>query len=136
VSQNVFKLTGLDKSIKKLKGLEAKVSKKVVRQAMRAGMKLVQQAVKNNAPVDSGDLKEGVKVRATKRSRKKMGIMVSIGGKPNYVGDLYYGAMVEWGTKYQSPQGFMRRSFDETHDQAIEIASAGIISGVEKELSK
>jgi HK97 gp10 family phage protein len=75
-----FTITGLPSLDRKLKALEPRVAKKVVRQALRKGAKRVQARVKQLAPKGpTGQTRKAVKVRAFKRSRKgTIGVKVRI----------------------------------------------------------
>lgn len=103
-----------------LKALEPKVEKKILKKGMRTGMKLIQQAAKEKAPVDTGLTKKGIKVRAAKRSRKGIGIDVTI-GEGDYKGETYYAAFLEYGTSKMAPKPFMRPAYDSKKAQAEQI---------------
>jgi len=81
-----------------LRELATKDLKAVLRKAMRAGAKVILPAAKANTPLDSGQLKRSIRVRATKRSRTHVGITV-VTGKEFFKGDFYYGGMQEFGWK-------------------------------------
>lgn len=76
---------------------------------------------KNHKP---GTLKRSIKVRATKRSRRFIGIDVLM-GEGDFKGEVYYGAFQEYGSRYHRPQGFLRKAHDtkegEARAKAIEI---------------
>jgi HK97 gp10 family phage protein len=67
--QVVLKLEGFDALKKAFRELEPKVAKKVIRKAVRDGMKTVQSAAKANAPVDTGRGRRKIRVRASKGPR-------------------------------------------------------------------
>ncbi len=67
--QVVFKLEGFDSLKRAFKELEPKLAKKVIRQSVRNGMKTVQAAAKENAPVDTGAGKRKIRVRTSKGPR-------------------------------------------------------------------
>lgn len=102
MSVNV-KLLGDKKLDKKLKELESRTQKKVVRKAMRNTAKAVQKDVRSAAPVASGRLRKSIKVRASKRSRRRIGIEVrtgersELGIEPSERG--YYPASIEFGSR-------------------------------------
>ncbi len=66
-------LLGADKLHGKLAGLTGAEAKAAFRRGTRAGAKLVAAATKEKLPSVSGTLEKGVKVRAMKRSRKRLG---------------------------------------------------------------
>jgi HK97 gp10 family phage protein len=92
-------VTGDKELDKKLAGLTLKLQKKLTRQATRkAAKEIVLPAARANAPVDTGELEESLKVRAIKRSRNRIGHMVTVGDGLG-VGDTFYAAALELGTK-------------------------------------
>lgn len=73
--------------------------KKILRKAMRAGAKVILPAARANAPVGAaGRLRKAIRVRAAKRSRKYIGMTVTV-GKELFKGDEFYGAFQEFGWK-------------------------------------
>lgn len=118
---------------KKLKELNSKIAKRVVRQATRSGMKIFQGVVKSAAPRGStGNLAKSIKVRSGKRSRRHFSMVVQL-GEGNFKGETWYGAAVEYGTSKMAPTGFMRKSFDSTHEQVRKHAMSEIAKGIERE---
>ncbi len=67
--QVVLKIEGFAALKRAFKELEPKVAKKVIRQAVRAGMKTVSAAAKANAPVDTGTGRKRIRVRSSKGPR-------------------------------------------------------------------
>lgn len=124
-----FSLNGLPEVKKKLLALDKKLAKTLLKKAMRAALKPMKAAVKASVPVESGDLQKAVKIRANKKSRTSFGVSVGIGDR-DFVGKQYYAAMVEFGTSKQPPQGNLRKAFDATKDQSIQIAINTLKSGL------
>ena len=130
-----FTLTGVKEIDKKLKKIGPKISKKIVRKAMRPATKVVRDEAKANCPVDSGTLRQSIKVRAGKRSRQKIELLVTTSGTDNlFTGSAYYGGMVEWGTAHQTAQPFMRPAYDSKKNEAKKIARTNMLSLIEAEL--
>lgn len=72
-------ITG-DKEIdRRLKSLLPRIQKKVLRSAMRKGMKLVLADAQARVPVLTGLTKEHLKLKAMKRSRSRVGLNVQVG---------------------------------------------------------
>ncbi len=85
--QVVLKLEGFDVLKKAFRDLEPKLAKKVIRQSVRNGMKTVQAAAKENAPVDTGAGKRKIKVRTSKgprgtKVRHTIALVVLVGEAP------------------------------------------------------
>lgn len=123
-------IEGFDKVFKRLKELEPKVAKKVLRQALRAGAKIIQTRAKANAPVLTGQTKKAIKIRAGKRSRGSVGVNVSIGAR-DYVGDQFYAAFHEYGTSKMQARPFMRPAYDSEKEKAAEVIQRKILEGIE-----
>lgn len=124
-----FNLKGLPEVEKALLALDKKVGKKLLTQAMRAAMKPMKAAVQADVPVVSGDMKRAVRIKALPRSRTSFGVSVQIGDK-DFQGKTFYAAMVEYGTSKQAPQGNLRRAFDATQAQSIQIATDTLKQGL------
>ena len=124
-----FDLKGIAAVEKALLDLDKKVGKKLLVKAMRDSMKPMKDAVKADVPVVSGDMLKAVKIRAMPRPRTSFGVSVQIGDK-DFQGQTYYAAMVEFGTSKQPPQGNLRRAFDSTKDQSIQIAIKSLKQGL------
>jgi HK97 gp10 family phage protein len=129
-------LIGVKELDRLLKGLEPRVARKVIRQAMRRALRPVMAAVQRNAPVDTGTLKAAIKLRAA-RARKRGQIILEVRiGEGDFKGKQFYAAMVEYGTSKQPAQGFMRRAFDATGDAAKRQALGAIMAGIEREAAR
>lgn len=128
------KITG-DKAIDKaLRNLEAKVVKKVLRSAMRKAMKFVKKQVEAEAPVgETGVLSGSVRIAAAKRSRKYIGIDVSI-GIGFFIGKTYYAGFIEFGTSEIEANPFMARAFEKCKEEARKIAIEAVREGLKKYL--
>jgi HK97 gp10 family phage protein len=130
-------VTGIPQIDRRLKTLAPRIQKKVVRKAIRDGIKVVASEVKTQVPVDTGLTKANVKVRAVKK--KKRGVIeieVKIGGDPGLYrktakGTVFYPAIVEY-----KKNPFMRRSFVAKAEPARQKAITEILEGVEREASK
>jgi HK97 gp10 family phage protein len=141
-----FYIDGVKEIKKAFRELEPKLARKVIRQAIRKGLKPVLAAVKRNTPVSSrpgsaaaghapGELRKMVKLRASKkRKRGVIGLTVNI--SDNRQGKTYYGAFVNFGTKKIKPRHFVEKSYAETKDQAAAIAKREILAGIEREASR
>ncbi len=132
-------VTGIKEIDRKLKRLEPKVQKKVLRQSMRAGLKIVQTEMKSQAPVDRGITRKSVKVRALKRSRKRIGMEVRVGANPDLIAHwasgepFFYPAGIEYGDKDHQPNPFGRRAYTAKGEAAKNKTMIDMRDGVERE---
>lgn len=122
-------ITGLRGVNRALKALPPAVAKKVIRQSVRQALKPVRDAVKQEAPVDTGVLIKAIKVRAGKRKKDRISMAVRI-GKGDFVGDQYYAAFQEFGTKKIKANPFMHRAFEHTAEKAKRDGERLIRDGV------
>jgi HK97 gp10 family phage protein len=124
-------LKEVDRALKKLPGV---IAKKVLRQALRKAMKPVRDEVKQDAPVDKGLLKSAVKVKAGKRSRNSVSVVVRI-GEGDFKGETYYGALQEFGFERDGilypGKHFMENAFNATGPEAAQTAMKEIVKGAE-----
>jgi len=120
---------------KKLKQLESKLEKKIIRQALRAGAKVVAKEAKQLAPVDTGELKSKIKVWALKRSRKKIGVLVGTSAK-EYTGDQFYAAFIEYGTKDMPAKPFLGPAAEAKGPEAATVVEKTLAEGIERETNK
>lgn len=127
-----FEIKGLDKLLKDLDKLTTAGAKKIARDAMKEAQQVMLQEARDNCPVVSGKLRDSINV-----SPKTSGGIVYMNvqtGEGDFKGEEFYGAMVEFGTKHMSPNGFMRRAADSKGEEVCDIALAKIADAVEKEL--
>ena len=89
----------VDRIVKMLTGMPAKIRNKILRRELRNAAKKLKPPARSATPVASGKLRRSVKVRAAKRSRKGIGVLVGYNDKP-YSGDTFYGAFLEWGYRW------------------------------------
>ena len=83
----------LDRIIRVLKSIPAKEGKKIIRKAAReAARQVLLPAAKAATPVDTGDLRRSLKVRAISRSKNGVGVRVGVNTK-----DVFYGVFQELG---------------------------------------
>jgi HK97 gp10 family phage protein len=116
-----------DKAVDRaLRELGAKIGNKLARKALRNSAKRTKdyaaENLQNSPSVITGDLIAGLKVRAGKRSRNKISVMVTTTAgtheDPNFGG-----AQLEWGTKHVPAEPFLRPSIydhqEEVRDDVI-----------------
>lgn len=139
-----FAVTGDVALNKALAALGGKLAMKLERKALRQVSKPVLADAKANCPVDSGDLKRSLKLRAMKRSRVRIGLQVATGRKW-FSGDTYYGAFQEFGWKTGKrgsenrkqipPKHFVTKAY-EKHKPTIEQAWVAATRGLVEEAAR
>lgn len=124
---------------RKLKMLPIAIQKKVLRQSMRAGLKIVQQGVKAEVPVDTGLTRRNVAVRAVKRKKRgsielEVRIKAEKGLKKLYAGgqSVFYPAVVQYGRAGVAPNPFMTRAFQATASRARRVTIQALKAGVDR----
>lgn len=134
-------ITGIKELDKRLKTLEPRVQKKVLRQAMRAGLKILAAEVKAQVPVDTGATKSQVKVRAVKR-RKRGTIELEVqivatdqlkrtSSKTGQT--VFYPAIVEYGSPGRPANPFMHRAYAAAGESARQETMVRLRAGIERE---
>jgi HK97 gp10 family phage protein len=122
-------ITGVSEVDRALKLLPKNVQRKVVRQSMREGVKLLTKAAKRNAPVLSGDLKRAIKTRAGKARRGVIAVETRVGAG-DFKGDQFYAAFVEYGTSHAPPHPFMLPAFVQAGPTARALTMSRLLAGV------
>ena len=160
-----FKIEGVEAVAKAFRELEPKLARKVVRQAERAALQPIKQAIVAAAPVRTGDLRRSVRIRTAKGPRsggKKsiaMGVLVG-GGSKGKAGKKtnkvpWWAFLQEWGWivgkrirsggKIIGRQGsgrkipgkhFTRKAMRAHESQAQKIMTARILQGIENLANK
>lgn len=126
-------VTGIPELDAKLRSLEPKLAKKIYRRSVRKAAKPVLDTARSLAPVESGDLKRSLKIRAMKRSRRNkhiVGVQV-VTGKEWFKGDQFYAAFIEFGAPGHKffgkgdaplePKPFMRPAHDANGSKVAEV---------------
>lgn len=151
-------ITGIDEIKRAFAELPAKVAKKVVRQALRRGLKLPLAAAKADAPVDTGAGRRSLRIRASKGpagAAKKYTIAMALLIGERSPGKTWYMALQESGyhtgkrtrsagkVVSRSPgshkvegKHYMRRALRETEQPARELIIEDITQGIEREAQK
>lgn len=142
----------LERAVKKLGGLP----QKCVTKASRKGGNLVLKAVRQKAPIDTGDLKKGLKLKGEKsrvKGKKVYDIVFDAGmndvfqkpiKNPGEAGGknktAYYPASMEYGYfarngRYIPGYHFMRGAAEESEGAAADVTIQVLFDEVEKEWS-
>lgn len=94
----VVTVIGDKEVIARMKALPEKLFKKMERQGLRSGAKIVEQACKANVPKDTGAWLSSIKVRAGKRRKGQISVVVG-SAEGWFKGDQFYAGFVEFGHK-------------------------------------
>lgn len=106
-------VTGYRELDRKLATLPLKVQKAVTRGSLRKAGKMIQDKAKqnltSNQSVETGELRKGIRVRASKRSRTRVGIYISTTERKEENSKWPFGgAQVEFGREDVRPKPFLR----------------------------
>lgn len=124
-----IKIEGAKELEKTLLGLEPKLGKKIIRQAMKKAAKPIHAAARQMAPVVTGALRKSIKIRVMKRKKHRYGVVIGTAAKW-FTGETFYGAFAEFGTKKQPAKPFLRPAFDAYHKDALKIFISEIRKGL------
>lgn len=124
-------MVGFKELYRDLLKLDKTLAKRTLRKALRAGGKLFFKEAKRLVPVDTGRLMSSLKLQG-RRSKNSIKYEITTGYKTMYLGDEYYGAFVEYGTKYQKEQGFIRYAFDDNKNKALNEIQAKLDAELRK----
>ena len=116
-------IDGLPQLLEKLTRLGQVAQGQAMQRAATAGMELIVNAAKGNAPVDTGNLRRSLHVEP--------GDITSTSASANGGTDVEYAAAVEFGTSTQSAQPYLRPAFDENRDAATNEVQAAFIQLIE-----
>lgn len=135
-------ITGVKEIDRKLKELEPRIQQKVLRQAMRKGMKLVLAQAQAMVPVLSGLTKANLKLKAMKRSRSRQGLNVQVANaegltKTTTEGEkVFYPAVVEYGDSEHPGHPFMRPAYDQQGPAARDTTMRALLDGTMREAAQ
>lgn len=143
------KIEGFDELAKKLRELVPAMRKRVIRNALSAGARLVRDDAKRNAPVLSasvnapyrkpGTLRSAIRVRSSKQARRAGDVGVFVNVKPAKSGlrgtksnsDPFYWRFLEFGTRKMSARSFLRPAAEKL-DDALAIFQTQVGRWIEK----
>lgn len=131
-------VTGLKAVDRRLRTLPIKVQKRVVRQSMRAGLRMMAKSVKGETPVLTGATRLAVKVRAVARRKRDVieyevrvlaeGSLKKTSAKTGKT--VFYPAIVEY--KFDP---FMARAFARDGDAARDATIRALKAGLDREIA-
>lgn len=139
-ARSVFTIEGVPELLAKLDKLQGAAMRKVYRQAVREAARPVLSTAKQIVPIDSGKLQRSLKIRAGKRSRKLIFVVVKPGTRSELgipqAASGYYPAHVELGFKRGGKKfpgnRYLRDAILLERSDAIRTISARIKEGIER----
>lgn len=121
---------------KRLARLTTKMQKSIVRRALRAGAKEILAVTKQLVPVDTGKLREGLKIRATKARRGSFGVQVQTPTRADLgIGadeKGFYPAVLEYGADGHPPHPYLRPALEQGRAAALDAIATGIREGIDE----
>lgn len=128
-------IKGIDQLTAQLTKLaDDQLADQIVRHAYREGAKPILAAAKANCPVDTGAGKKSLKIKAGKRRKGRVTVLI---GETPYKGDTFYLAMVEYGhatkgNRHVPAHPFMRPAVDSQQANAVAAIMADLESALQK----
>ena len=120
----------------KLQQLDRTTAKKYTRQALRAGAAVIRKEARDNAPVESGQLKRAIRTRAGRTKKGSVSVLVSASSKW-YSGDEFYAAFQEFGFKAGRTQvegkHFLQNAAESKKDEAARVVTERLRELIEGE---
>lgn len=127
---------GLEELNRKLRALGPFIRGRVLGGAVNAGAQVIRKAAVENAPIDSGRLKEAVFVkRMTDRNFPNAQYIVGVrsGKRMKKSGkDAFYWKFVEFGTKHMAARPFLVPAFDTRKEEAADKIKDRLRDGIKK----
>jgi len=117
------KVEGADKIVKALKNMDDGASK-VLTVAAKAGGQIALSDAKRNCPVNTGALRDSLKMEVNKVSNTKADVKI------DYDKKLKYGVFVELGTNGRTANPFLRNSVDKNQDRINDAIVSAVKNAV------
>ena len=127
------RIIGLPELNRQFRALPAAVARKVIRQGLRAGAKIIRDEAMVRSPVDEGLLRSSLRVRAAKVRKKNAFAVLVTTGVGFFTGEAFYGAFVEFGTERMEGRHFIQGAFQAKELTARNVALEVIKSGIVRE---
>jgi HK97 gp10 family phage protein len=116
-----------------LNDLKSSAQKVVVPLALRHGAKILAGEIRRQAPVETGKLRDSVKVIDSLDRHGNRSVVVTVGGGHDDEGvdREHIVRFIEYGTANKSPNPFIRRSIDAVKGRVADEVRDEIASGIE-----
>ena len=140
----------LHRVLRNLDKIPVVIQGRVADSALRAGAVVLQKQAIENLPEDTGNLKEGVKIKKRRKKGKKDPTTTFAIGMDNSEYEFengkksikpkttksFYASMLHFGTKYTAPVPFMTMAFESSGKKALSAMKNYMAKRVERELKK
>ncbi len=126
MSQVEVRIEGLRELDRKLRRLEGRVARKIVRDATRKGAQALRKEIRAAAPRRTGFLRRHIRYRTTSRSPTHY--TISVGPDRG----AFYGRFVELGTQKMAARPFMRPAFERARERIVRIVTDRLREGIER----
>ena len=134
-----MRLEGLNDMTKQLGDLPDRVQRRVLQQAVTAGLREAAKDIRRAAPrgqepsnmsAQYGRLRRNIRVKRLKpRGKAERAAMI-------HTGDAFWGWMIEKGTRYISAKPWFKPAFDAAQQRVIDAFSKRLGEGIEREAQK
>ena len=109
------------------------IETRIAKNAIGAGARKVRDRAKQLAPVDTGNLRDAIKVRrANKRYGAAVADVVVTGGSTKLKNDAWYASLVEFGTVNSPAHPFLRPALDASQPLVL----TAVADSIRKQLAK
>lgn len=133
-----FKITGIKELQKKMEELEKATQKKVLRSISRKSLNIYVKEARQNAPVDSGNLKKSIGNESAKRTgREKVAIVAGPRRKKgSNTGKGYHAHLLEFGTAKMRAKPYLRPAWDTKNSEVLDKYKSQMWEEIEKHAKK
>lgn len=123
-----IKVEGLRELGEAMRGLSEDINKRIARAATGAAAQVIRKSAISKAPVDTGNLRKNIIIKrlpASETSLTSEHIVTVRKGRTRKqkaagIRDAFYGQFVELGTVKMAARPFLRPSFDENKERAVQ----------------
>lgn len=137
-----LKVSGLDAINKQLLELKAETAAKVLAAACRKAFQPVLWVARGLVPVDSGALRDSLKISTSKADEGDMIVSVGItvgkkqGGKPGELAPSTRWHFIELGTARIPASPYLRPALDQNADGVVAILKEELVQGIERAIKR
>jgi len=129
-----FNIEGAKEMERVLDLLGPQIARSLGQAAARAGAKIIVEEAKRLVPVQTGDLKESIVIKALPnraRGEDQAGVLIGFEKPTSRIAHL-----VEFGTSNSAAQPFMRPAMDGKAPDALDAMGKSMAAGIKREANK